>query len=90
MLKRYRESVQKGEISYGAVTLEHFLSAPDWCSYIGMGKELINGVLWKWLGKEISHIFSSGKIIQSDDLNSAKITNKMVVNFNVFSTTMKG
>ena len=55
-----------------------------------MGKELINGVPWKWLDKEISHIFLSAKIIQSDDLNSDKITNKMVLNFNVFSTTIKG
>ena len=35
-------------------------------------------------------IFLSGTTVQSDDLNSDKLTNNMVGNFNVFSPTMEG
>ena len=35
-------------------------------------------------------IFLSGTIAQSDDLSSEKLMNKMIVNFNVFSSTMDG
>ena len=42
------------------------------------------------LTKEVRHILSSGTIVQSNYLKSDKLTNKMVVNFNVFSPTMDG
>lgn len=55
-----------------------------------MGKEFINSAPRKGIGKDVTHIFSSGTIVQSDDLISDKLMNKMVVNFNVFSPTMDG
>ena len=55
-----------------------------------MSKELINTVPRKWLGKEASHIFSSGTIVQSEHLHCNKLTNKTALNFNVFSSTMEG
>ena len=83
------ERVYQGEISSGAVTLQHLLSALKWCSYIEMSKELINGAPRKWLNKEIRHILPSGTIVQSDDRKSDNLMNKMVVNFRVFCPTME-
>ena len=54
-----------------------------------MSKEFINSVPRKGLGKDVSHIFSSGTIVQSDELTSNKLMNKMVVNLNVFSPAWK-